>query len=76
MGGSWTGPAPAPAGSATTAFATTRPTRVVIADDQDLIRAACGWWIDRAPGLTVVGEAATGHDAVRGRARGTRPTSS
>lgn len=40
-------------------------TRVVIADDQDLIRAGLRLVIDRAPGLTVVGEAATGHDAVR-----------
>ena len=41
------------------------PTRVVLADDQDLIRAGLRLMIDRAPGLTVVGEAATGHDAVR-----------
>jgi DNA-binding NarL/FixJ family response regulator len=38
---------------------------VVLADDQDLIRAGLRLVIDRAPGLTVVGEAATGHDAVR-----------
>jgi DNA-binding NarL/FixJ family response regulator len=41
------------------------PTRVVLADDQDLVRAGLRLMIDRAPGLTVVGEAATGHDAVR-----------
>jgi YesN/AraC family two-component response regulator len=40
-------------------------TRVVLADDQDLIRAGLRLMIDRAPGLTVVGEAATGGDAVR-----------
>jgi len=38
---------------------------VVLADDQDLVRAGLRLVIDRAPGLTVVGEAATGHDAVR-----------
>ena len=43
----------------------TAPTRVVLADDQDLVRAGLRLMIDRAPGLTVVGEAATGHDAVR-----------
>jgi DNA-binding NarL/FixJ family response regulator len=41
------------------------PTRVVIADDQELVRAGLRLMIDRAPGLTVVGEAATGGDAVR-----------
>ena len=41
------------------------PTRVVLADDQDLVRAGLRLMIDRAPGLTVVGEAATGRDAVR-----------
>ena len=55
-----TGSAPASPTSAATA-----PTRVVIADDQELIRAGLRLVIDRAPGLTVVGEAATGHDAVR-----------
>ncbi|GIH21605.1 response regulator transcription factor [Rugosimonospora africana] len=55
-----TGTAPASPASSATA-----PTRVVLADDQDLIRAGLRLVIDRAPGLTVVGEAATGHDAVR-----------
>jgi len=41
------------------------PIRVVLADDQDLVRAGLRLVIDRAPGLTVVGEAATGGDAVR-----------
>ena len=41
------------------------PTRVVIADDQELVRAGLRLVIDRAPGLTVVGEAGTGRDAVR-----------
>ena len=49
--------APGPAGAA--------PTRVVLADDQDLVRAGLRLMIDHAPGLTVVGDAATGHDAVR-----------
>ncbi|MET7467461.1 response regulator [Micromonospora sp. NPDC005686] len=57
--------------SATTHPATAAPTRVVLADDQDLIRAGLRLVIDRAPGLTVVGEAATGADAVR-TARETR----
>jgi len=55
-----TGTAPA---SPTTAA--TAPTRVVLADDQDLVRAGLRLVIDRAPGLAVVGEAANGHDAVR-----------
>jgi DNA-binding NarL/FixJ family response regulator len=38
---------------------------VVLADDQDLVRAGLRLVIDRAPGLTVVGEAVNGHDAVR-----------
>lgn len=37
---------------------------MVLADDQDLVRAGLRLVIDRVPGLTVVGEAATGHDAV------------
>ncbi|MGO4618109.1 response regulator [Nocardia sp. 2YAB30] len=41
------------------------PTRVVLADDQELIRAGLRLVIDRAPGLEVVGEAATGHDAIQ-----------
>ena len=49
----------------TEAAAATRPTRVVLADDQDLVRAGLRLVIDRAPGLTVVGEASTGHDAIR-----------
>lgn len=43
----------------------TAPTRVVLADDPELIRAGLWLVIDRAPGLAVVGEAATGHDAIR-----------
>jgi DNA-binding NarL/FixJ family response regulator len=43
----------------------TEPTRVVLADDQELVRAGLRLVIDRAPGLCVVGEAATGFDAVR-----------
>jgi DNA-binding NarL/FixJ family response regulator len=51
--------------AASPASAGTAPTRVVLADDQELVRAGLRLVIDRAPGLTVVGEAATGHDAVR-----------
>ena len=51
------------AGSA--ASAATAPIRVLIADDQELVRAGLRLIIDRAPGLTVAGEAATGGDAVR-----------
>jgi DNA-binding NarL/FixJ family response regulator len=51
--------------AASLASAATAPTRVVLADDQDLVRAGLRLMIDRAPGLTVVGEAATGGDAVR-----------
>jgi DNA-binding NarL/FixJ family response regulator len=50
--------------SAAPASAATAPTRVVVADDQDLVRAGLRLMIDRAPALTVVGEAATGDDAV------------
>jgi DNA-binding NarL/FixJ family response regulator len=52
-------------GSVSPGSAATAVTRVVLADDQDLLRAGLRLVIDRAPGLTVVGEAATGHDAVR-----------
>jgi DNA-binding NarL/FixJ family response regulator len=55
-----------------TGAAARKPTRVVLADDQDLVRAGLRLVIDRAPGLTVVGEAATGHDAIR-VAREARP---
>lgn len=39
--------------------------RVVIADDQALLRHSLAALIDAAPGLAVVGEAGTGRDAVR-----------
>jgi DNA-binding NarL/FixJ family response regulator len=39
--------------------------RVLLTDDQDLVRAGLRLIIDRAPGLQVVGEAANGTDAVR-----------
>ncbi|MFI7283972.1 response regulator [Micromonospora chersina] len=45
--------------------------RVLLADDQTLIRAGFRVLIDSAPDLTVVGEAATGREAVA-RARDTR----
>ncbi len=41
------------------------PVRVVIADDQALIRTGLRMMIDGAPDLTVVAEAATGTEAVR-----------
>ncbi|MGK5553795.1 response regulator [Actinomadura kijaniata] len=46
--------------------------RVVLADDQELIRAGLRMVIDAAPDLQVVGEAATGAQAVR-LARSLRP---
>lgn len=55
-----TGTTPAAAAAAVPA-----PIRVVLADDQDLVRAGLRLVIDRAPGLKVVAEAATGDDAVR-----------
>jgi DNA-binding NarL/FixJ family response regulator len=39
--------------------------RVLLADDQELVRAGLRLMIDRAPGLTVVAEASTGTEAVR-----------
>ncbi|MFC9977619.1 response regulator [Spirillospora sp. NPDC127200] len=41
------------------------PVRVVLADDQPLIRAGLRVLIDATPGLTVEGEAGTGAEAVR-----------
>ncbi|MFC4004648.1 response regulator [Prauserella oleivorans] len=38
--------------------------RVLVADDQALVRGSFGMLVDSAEGLTVVGEAATGVDAV------------
>ena len=55
---------PAPA-APVTAAGVAAPTRVVIADEQALVRAGLRLMIDRAPGLAVVGEAATGADAIR-----------
>ena len=46
--------------------------RVAIADDQPLVRAGLRVLVDRDPGLTVVGEAATGDQAVQ-LARALRP---
>ncbi|GFJ87674.1 response regulator [Phytohabitans rumicis] len=39
--------------------------RVVLADDQDIVRGGLRLMVDSAPDLTVVGEAATGAQAVR-----------
>ena len=41
------------------------PVRVVLADDQDIVRGGLRLMVDNAPDLTVVGEAATGTEAVR-----------
>ena len=41
------------------------PTRVLLADDQELVRAGLRMMVDSAPDLTVVGEAATGRQAIR-----------
>ena len=43
----------------------TPPTRVLLADDQELVRAGLRMMVDSAPDLTVVGEAATGRQAIR-----------
>ena len=40
-------------------------TRVLLADDQELIRAGLRMMVDSAPDLSVVGEASTGRQAVR-----------
>ena len=44
---------------------TQSPIRVLIADDQPLLRQSLGILINGAPDLVTVGEAATGSDAVR-----------
>ncbi|MGW7515552.1 response regulator [Streptomyces sp. NPDC054796] len=41
------------------------PTRVLLADDQALLRGSLRVLVDAEPGLTVTGEAATGEEAVR-----------
>lgn len=40
------------------------PVRIVVADDQDLLRGSLRMLMDGDPGLAVVGEARTGHEAV------------
>ncbi|MET9795213.1 response regulator [Nocardiopsis alba] len=45
------------------------PVRVLIADDQDLLRGSLRMLIDHAPDMTVVAEARTGEEAVREAAR-------
>ncbi|MEO3973525.1 response regulator transcription factor [Streptomyces sp. CAU 1734] len=49
-----------------------RPVRVLLADDEELIRHAVGLILRHADGVEVVGEAANGEEAVRVAAR-TRP---
>ena len=41
------------------------PDRALLADDQELVRAGLRMMVDSAPDLTVVGEAATGRQAIR-----------
>jgi DNA-binding NarL/FixJ family response regulator len=41
------------------------PIRVLLADDQELVRAGLRLMVDSAPNMTVAGEAATGRQAVR-----------
>ncbi|WP_245647149.1 response regulator [Microtetraspora niveoalba] len=48
------------------------PVRVLVADDQALLRGSFRLLVETAPGLTVVGEAATGAEAVE-LARAERP---
>jgi DNA-binding NarL/FixJ family response regulator len=50
----------------------TEPVRVLVADDQALVRGSFRVLVDTAPDLTVVGEAATGAEAVELAAR-TKP---
>ena len=48
--------------------------RVVLADDERMVRTALRVILDAEPDLEVVGEAATGAEAVSGGARAARPT--
>ena len=45
--------------------ATSLPVRIVVVDDQDVVRAGFGALLDTQPDFTVVGSAADGADAVR-----------
>ena len=58
--------------SADTASRPERDIRVLIADDEALVRAGFKLLVDSAPGLTVVGEASDGVQAVR-QARALKP---
>ncbi|MEH0555347.1 MULTISPECIES: response regulator transcription factor [unclassified Streptomyces] len=49
-----------------------RTIRVLLADDQTLVRAAFAMLVDSAPDMEVVGQAGTGREALAG-ARGERP---
>ena len=51
------------------------PIRVLIADDDEIVRAGFSALLETRDGIVVVGTARDGHDAVRPRAR-TTPTSS
>ena len=41
------------------------PVRIVIADDQAMVRAGLATLLDGQPGLAVVGQAGTGEEAVQ-----------
>jgi DNA-binding NarL/FixJ family response regulator len=43
----------------------TGPVRVVVVDDQTIVRRAIRAWLETRPGIAVVGEAATGESALR-----------
>jgi DNA-binding NarL/FixJ family response regulator len=49
----------------------TNPVRVVVVDDQGIVRRAVRTWLESKPGIEVVGEAASGEAALRlvGRVR-------
>lgn len=55
---------PAPAGPPSAAAAATPPTTIVLCDDHALVRGGMRALLDGEPGLAVVGEAATGGEAV------------
>ena len=53
----------------------TAPIRVLIADDQPLVRAGLRMILDAEPDIEVVGEAADGERGGRALRRSSRPTS-
>ncbi len=71
-GGPMTGPTPIPA---STPPPMSSPSRVLICDDQELIRMGLRMVVDSQPDLTVVGEAADGDAAIAGAAAWSRTSS-